>query len=93
MSVKSFTEKLDEIRLNKKVLDICIFMCYTLIILKKGEIKMIALMRYECGLKFTGCVFENMDIAQKWLEENGWFNPRAYELVPVAFYTKDGEVK
>ena len=54
---------------------------------------MIALMRYECGLKFTGCIFENMDIAQRWLEENGWFNPRAYELVPVAFYTKDGEVK
>ena len=22
---------------------------------------MVALMRYECGLKFTGCVFENMD--------------------------------
>ena len=54
---------------------------------------MVALMRYECGLKFTGCVFENMDIAQKWLEENGWVNPRAYELTPVAFYTKDGEVK
>ena len=87
------TKNLDEIRLNKKVLDIYIFMCYTLIIVKKGEIKMVALMRYECGLKFTGCVFENMDIAQKWLEENGWFNPRAYELVPVAFYTKDGEVK
>ena len=49
--------------------------------------------QYECGLKFTGCVFENMDIAQKWLEENGWCNPRAYELIPVAFYTKDGEVK
>ena len=54
---------------------------------------MVALMRYECGLKFTGCVFENMDIAQKWLEENGWVNPRAYELVPVTFYTKNGEVK
>ena len=27
------------------------------------------------------------------MKENGWTNPRAYELVPVAFYTKDGEVK
>lgn len=54
---------------------------------------MVALMKYERGLKFTGCVFENMDTAQKWLKENGWRNPRAYELVPIAFYAKDGEVK
>jgi hypothetical protein len=26
-------------------------------------------------------------------KENGWANPRAYELAPVAFYTKNGEVK
>lgn len=54
---------------------------------------MVALMEYKCGLKFTGRIFENMGTAQKWLKENGWANPRAYELVPVAFYTKDGEVK
>lgn len=54
---------------------------------------MIALMRYECGLKFTGCVFENMDIAQKWLEENGWGNPNSYELIPVTFYPKTMEEK
>lgn len=54
---------------------------------------MIALMEYENGLKFTGCVFENVDTAQKWLIENDWVNPNSYELIPVAFYTKDGEVK
>lgn len=54
---------------------------------------MIALMKCACGLKFTGCVFEDMETANKWLEENGWTNPYAYQLMPVAFYTKDGEVK
>lgn len=54
---------------------------------------MVALMEYKCGLKFTGYVFENMDTAQKWLKENGWANPRTYELVSVTFYTKDGKVK
>lgn len=54
---------------------------------------MVALMKYACGLKFTGYVFEDMETANKWLKENGWVNPRAYELVPVAFYAKDGEVK
>ena len=47
---------------------------------------MVALMRYECGLKFTGCVFENMNIAQKWLEENGWCNPRRNWLGISWFY-------
>ena len=89
-----FMEFLDEVRLNKKVLDIYIFMCYTLFTIKEKEKDtMVALMRYECGLKFTGLVFENMDTVQKWLKENGWVNPRAYEIIPVAFYTKDGEVK
>lgn len=54
---------------------------------------MVALMKYECGLKFTGCVFEDMETARKWLKENGWCNPYSYELVPVAFYTKNGEIK
>lgn len=53
----------------------------------------IALMEYKCGLKFTGCIFEDMDTAQKWLKENGWGNPNSYELIPVTFFTKDGEVK
>lgn len=51
---------------------------------------MVALMKYECGLKFAGIVFEDMETAKKWLE---YKNPRAYKLVPVAFYTKDGEVE
>lgn len=54
---------------------------------------MIALMKYKCGLEFTGCIFEDRDTAQKWLKENGWNNPNSYELVPVTFFTKDGEVK
>ena len=41
---------------------------------------MVALMRYECGLKFTGLVFENMDTVQKWLKENGWRDKCAEEL-------------
>lgn len=54
---------------------------------------MVALMKYACGLYFTKCVFEDMETANRWLEENGWTDPRVYELVPVAFYAKDGEVK
>lgn len=54
---------------------------------------MTALMIYKCGLEFTGCIFEDRDTAQKWLKENGWDNPGSYELVPVTFFTKDGEVK
>ena len=51
---------------------------------------MIALMKYECGLRFTGIVFEDMETAKKWLVGK---NPDAFELQPVAFYTKDGEIK
>lgn len=54
---------------------------------------MVALMKCECGLKFTGCVFEDMETARKWLKENGWCNPYSYELIPVAFYAKDGEIR
>lgn len=51
---------------------------------------MVALMKYECGLKFTGYVFEDEEIAKEWLK---WKNPAAYEIVPVTFVTKDGENK
>ncbi len=51
---------------------------------------MVAIMKYEGGLKFTGCVFEDLETAKEWLKDK---NPWAYEIVPVAFYTKDGEVK
>jgi hypothetical protein len=52
---------------------------------------MVALMKYECGLKFTEYVFEDMETAKKWLKEKGWVNPWSYKLIPVTFYTKDGE--
>lgn len=51
---------------------------------------MVALMTYECGLKFTGLVFEDVETAKEWLK---YKNPYAYEIVPVAFHTKEGEVK
>lgn len=53
---------------------------------------MIALMKYECGLKFTGCVFETKETAEKFIHDNG-LNPEAYELIPVAVYLKNGEIK
>lgn len=49
---------------------------------------MVAVMKYECGLKFTGCVFEDEETAKEWIK---WLNG-AYEIVPVTFFTKDGEV-
>lgn len=54
---------------------------------------MVALMKCENGLKFTGCIFEDIETAHKWLKEKDWCNPYSYRLVPVAFYTKDGEIK
>lgn len=51
---------------------------------------MVALMKYECGLKFTGLVFEDKETAREYLKGK---NPYAFEIVPVAFYTKDGEIK
>lgn len=54
---------------------------------------MVALMKYACGLQFTEYVFEDMETANKWLEDNGLADPYVYKLIPVAFYTKDGEVK
>jgi hypothetical protein len=53
---------------------------------------MVGLMKYECGLKFTGCVFEDKETAEKFIYDNG-LNPEAYELIPVAGYFKNGEIK
>ena len=51
---------------------------------------MVALMKYECGLKFTGLVFEDEKTAREYLKGT---NPQVFENGPVAFYTKDGEIK
>ena len=54
---------------------------------------MVALMKYACGLKFTEFVFEDIETANKQLEENRQADPYFYKLIHFAFYTKDGEVK
>lgn len=51
---------------------------------------MVAIMKYECGLKFTGYVFEDEETAKEWLKYKA---PWAYEIVPVTFFAKNGEVK
>lgn len=66
--------------------------CYNKEKIREELIKIIALMKHELGLVFTGIVFEDMETAQKWLKENAR-NPYCYTLEPVAFYTKDGEIK
>ena len=53
---------------------------------------MVGLMKYECGLKFTGCVFETKETAEKFIHDNR-VNPEANELIPVAGYLKNGEIK
>ena len=50
---------------------------------------MVALMQYENGLRFTGLIFENKDIAEKWLKTEGK-NPEAFKIIPVTYYTADG---
>lgn len=52
---------------------------------------MVALMKYANGLRFTGLVFENKEIAEKWLKAEHK-NPEAFEIIPVAYYTANGEI-
>ena len=66
--------------------------CILNTLIKKGVSKMVGLMKYECGLKFTGCVFENKETAEKFIRDNR-LNPEAYKLIPVAVYLKNGEIK
>ena len=66
--------------------------CILNTLIKKGINKMVGLMKYECGLKFTGCVFEDKETAEKFIYDNG-LNPEAYELIPVAGYFKNDEIK
>lgn len=53
---------------------------------------MIVLMKYECGLKFTGLVFEDEETAEKYMKEH-WINPKEVKLVPATGYSKNGEIK
>ena len=50
---------------------------------------MVALMRYQNGPRFSGIIFENKEIAEKWLEKEGYRNPRAYEIIPVDFIDQE----
>ena len=51
---------------------------------------MVALMKYENGLTFTGLIFEDEETAKKYLQNK---SPEAFKIVPVAYYTKDGKIK
>ena len=51
---------------------------------------MVAIMKYSNGLQFTGIICEDIETAKKWLKDK---NPEAFEIVPVSFICKDGEVK
>ena len=44
--------------------------CILNTLIKKGINKMVGLMKYECGLKFTGCVFEDKETAVKFIYDN-----------------------
>ena len=66
--------------------------CILNTLIKKGTNKMVGLMKYERGLEFTGCVFEDKETAEKFIYDNG-LNPEAYKLIPVAGYFKNGEIK
>ena len=66
--------------------------CILNTLIKKGVSKMVGLMKYECGLRFTGCVFETKETAEKFIYDNG-LDPEGYELILVAVYLKNGEIK
>jgi hypothetical protein len=55
---------------------------------------MVAIMKYEGGLVFTGIVCENAEVAQKVLKDRHWANPHAFEIIPVEYFggNKDAEV-
>ena len=54
---------------------------------------MVAIMKYENGLKFNGVVCENTETAHQWLKEQGIVNPNSYKIIPVSYITKDLEAK
>ncbi len=57
---------------------------------------MVAIMRYACGLKFTETVCEDEETARNYLVQQGvqkCLIDDCYEFIPVAYVTKDLEVK
>lgn len=53
---------------------------------------MVALMKYECGLKFTGLVFEDEETAKEYIKEHR-LNPKELKLITATGYFKNGEIK
>ena len=50
---------------------------------------MVAIMKYEAGLKFTGYICESKEVAQRFVRDGlGWVNERAYEIIPVKYVTE-----
>ena len=57
---------------------------------------MVAIMKHACGLKFTEMVCEDEETARKYLVQQGIKEYRiddCYEIIPVAYVTKDLEIK
>ena len=57
---------------------------------------MVAIMKYACGFKFTEMVCEDEETARKYLVQQGIKEYRiddCYEIIPVAYITKDLEIK
>ena len=50
---------------------------------------MVAIMKYEAGLKFTGYICENGEVAERFVRNGlGWANKNAYEIVPVKYVSE-----
>ena len=50
---------------------------------------MVAIMKYQAGLRFTGYVCENKEKAKRFITEAlGWTNKEAYEIIPVKYVTE-----
>lgn len=57
---------------------------------------MVAIMKHACGLKFTEIICEDEETARKYLVQQGIKEYRiddCYEIIPVAYITKDLEIK
>ena len=43
----------------------------------------------KAGLKFTGYICENREVAERFVKDGlGWVNERAYEIMPVKYVTE-----
>jgi hypothetical protein len=58
---------------------------------------MVGIMKIACGLKFTGIICEDEETARNYLVQQEWVAKYliddCYEFIPVAYVTKDLEIK